>query len=312
MPADRRQLANDELGPRRKSPGPFSYAAHFSKIHVMRVCLSAFLCLFVLIQPTHGQDFGALELQCADETASPAATIDACGQLIDQAAYTDLQDYAIAHFRRGTAYRVNGEDALALEDFEVALDYDPYDYAAYIARGDVLLSIGNAYRAIADFTVAAGLEPLEPEPYVRRAIALQANREYAQAVDDLRFALRLDETHTRARRVLAWLLSTSPQVGLRNGPEAINLTSEIDQENADIPDLMILAAVLAEVGDIDASIEVYKSILDRDGAARARFVHYLSITDFLGGDEPDEPTLETAIRSCLQDGCRIGGPRSGE
>jgi len=278
----------------------------------MRIPALSTIFVLALTSLGNAQDFEALELQCANETMSTEDRIAACTALIDQAAYTDLEDYAVAHYRRGLAYQENGDLEGASEDLDIALDYDRYNYLAYVARGDVLLRLGDAYRAIADFTVAAGLEPLEPDPYVKRAIALQAHREYAQAVDDLRFAIQLDEQHRRARRVLAWLLSTSPQVGLRNGAEAINLTSEIDQDSAAVPDLMILAAVLAEAGDIPSSMEVYTAILERDAGARSRFERYLSTAGYLSTDASSETALPDAIHSCLEAGCRIGAPRPEE
>lgn len=255
------------------------------------------------------QDVRSMEEVCAGVVASPEARVDACGWLIETAAYTDLSDYALAHLRRGRALSSLKQLDEATADFDTALEYDPYLYAAYIARGDTLLAAGEYYRAIADFSVAAGLEPLSAEPYAKRGLALFAHREYAEAAADLDSALGYDATHSQARKTLAWILATAPDRTQRDGARALSLIQASAADGA--PDRMILAAALAETGAKDEAVDLYKAIAGSSDTATRRFQSYLGAAGFYDGAEDGfwSPELENALRACLSDGCRVGAPR---
>lgn len=259
--------------------------------------------------PANAQDIRSMEEVCAGVTAVAKARIDACGWLIDTAAYTDLSDYALAHLRRGRALADLDRRAEAYTDFDTALEYDPYLYAAYIARGDTLLAGGEYYRAIADFSVAAGLEPLSAEPYAKRGIALFAHREYAEAAADLESALNYDDTHAQARKTLAWILAAAPDTSMRDGVRALSLIQASAAKGA--PDRMILAAALAEAGATEEAVDLYTAIAQSSETATRRFQRYLNAAGFHDGAEDGvwSPELARALRACLIAGCRVGAPR---
>jgi tetratricopeptide (TPR) repeat protein len=250
-----------------------------------------------------------MEEVCTGEAATPEAQVDACGWLIETAAYTALQDYALAHLRRGSALDALGREAEALADFDTALEYDPYLYPAYMARGNALLAGGENFRAIADFSVAAGLEPLSAEPYARRGVALFANREYAAAITNLETALTHDADHTAARKALAWVLASAPDPALRDGARALALIQA--SATAGAPDRMILAAALAETGAKAEAMDLYTSIGRASAPATARFQRYLDAAGFYDGPEDGvwSDVLSDAVRACLAAGCRVGAPR---
>lgn len=256
------------------------------------------------------QDFREMEMICSDAGREPAPRISACTSLIDGAAFTDLSDYARTHLNRAAARQSAGELDAALTDLDTTLDYDPYSFEAYMNRGDLLLRLNEPYRAIADFSVAAGLNPLSAAPYARRGLALYAHREYGSAIQDLETALGHDPELREARQTLAWILATAPLPELRDGQRASDLLQDIEAETDQTG--IVEAAVLAESGDLDGALSRYRQIADGNAAATSRFQSYLQSAGYYDGpiDGTFSAALEDALRRCLQNGCRIGAPRS--
>lgn len=271
------------------------------------------LCGLVFGHGAAAQDLETAELACSDRNRDAASRIEACSLLIDNAAFTDLSDYAVTHRNRAEAHHEAEDGVAAVDDLNIALDYDPYMYEAYILRGDVLLTLGEAYRAIADFSVAAGINPLSSEPYAKRGLALFAHREYASAMQDLDTALSYDPENAEANRTLAWILATAPDRSLRDGQKAMRLMEGTNSFEAPVQERLVLAAALAEFGDIEAAIEVYRGIGESGSGSVERFQKYLSAAGYFDGDQDGQftPALDAALRACLEAGCRVGAPLSG-
>lgn len=268
-----------------------------------------------LVWPSYGhaQDLSAAELACSDRNRDATARIEACTTLLDNAAFTDLSDYAVTHRNRAEAFRDAENANAAVDDLNIALDYDPYMYEGYILRGDVLLTLGEAYRAIADFSVAAGINPLSSEPYSKRGLALFAHREYESAMRDLDTALGYDSNNPEARRTLAWILATAPDPSLRDGQKAMALMEGTNSFSAPVQERLVLAAALAEFGDPEAAIEVYRGIGETGPGSVERFQKYLTAAGFYTGAQDGifSPALDSALRACLDAGCRVGAPLTG-
>lgn len=271
----------------------------------------AILAAALYAAPATAQNTAAEERLCLDDTADAGARARACGRLIDEAAYTDLKDYAKAHMNRALALTADGDHEAALSELDTALDYDPYSYPSYIARGGVLLRLGEPYRAIADFSVAAGLNPLEAEPYAKRGLALFAHKEFASALQDLETALTYDPGHADARRTAAWILAAAPDAALRDGEKALGLLTDGAIEIVDGGDLLVLAAAQAEAGRPDEALETYRRLAEEDPRAVPRFEGYLAAAGYFDGPETGtfDAALTDAIHACLVAGCRIGAPR---
>lgn len=251
---------------------------------------------------------------CTAGNAGPENRAAACTVLIEEAVYTDLGDYAMAHAHRAAALHALGRDGAALEDADIALDYDPYLFDGYMVRGRILLRQGEAYRAIADFSVAAGLEPLDAAAYAQRGLALFAHKEFAAAAKDLKTALEREPDDPDARRTLAWIRAAAPDPILRDGAEALALIGAADaQESAS--DRLIRAAALAEAGQTAFAMNLYRNLVAESPVIADRIRDYLRASGYFMGDRQAGGhglalKLETALRACLADGCRPGGPRA--
>ena len=111
----------------------------------------------------------------------------------------------------------------AIEYYSAVLKQDPDNLFALRGRGDAHLGVGKHAEAVADLTKALELEPEDP--------GILNN--------------------------LAWVLATSPEDDLRDGPRAVELaTKACEQTEFKAPHILsTLASAYAETGDFDTAIK---------------------------------------------------------
>ena len=99
--------------------------------------------------------------------------------------------------------------------------------------------------------------PTVPEPAVQLARALDHAGRVPEAERQLRRAMRDGPPSVEVMDRLAWLLSTTADARVRNGTEAIELSTRANQlARTNNPALMLTAAAaLAEAGQFDAALE---------------------------------------------------------
>jgi len=132
----------------------------------------------------------------------------------------------------GTFYTAQKQSAKAIEVFDEVLGKEPKSADALRGRGDAHLNLGQQ----------------------------------AEAIRDYEAALKLDEKDSGVLNNLAWVLATSPDEKLRDGPRAIELATRAceatDYKAAHI--LSTLAAGYAESGDFDKAVEWSTKAVDLD------------------------------------------------
>jgi tetratricopeptide (TPR) repeat protein len=128
----------------------------------------------------------------------------------------------------------------------------------------ILVDVGNSEKAINYLRPALDLQPQNPEAHVELALALTAKREIKQAVNEYKAAIRLDPNLPVALNNLAWLLATSSDNQLRNGPEAVHLALHACELTGYREAVMIgtLAAAYAEAGEFDKAVDAAKRASD--------------------------------------------------
>jgi phosphatidylglycerol---prolipoprotein diacylglyceryl transferase len=116
---------------------------------------------------------------------------------------------------------------------------------------------------VAQANHALEVDPASLDALILRAQAHYAMRDYAQAADDLKTALRTHPQSTVALNRLAWIQATCPQASVRDGAAALDnakeacaLTSSRNPEY-----LATLAAAQAETGDFKAAVETDQKAL---------------------------------------------------
>jgi len=199
----------------------------------------------------------------------------------------------------GDAFLASGNVSEALMHYKSVLQINPADAGIHLVLGNTLISMGNLpsgvvhlrevtkiepdnfeaqlnlasalasesklEEAIAYFETALRLDPNSALAHYQFGTALLGGRRDKEALRELREALRLSPQSALTLDKLGWILSTSPEAGLRNGKEAIALAKRACQltKNVNPITLSTLSAAYAEDGQFgraSASAEKSKSL----------------------------------------------------
>jgi tetratricopeptide (TPR) repeat protein len=111
--------------------------------------------------------------------------IRGCTLLIEQGIRQNRTYRYRAYYKRGNAYREQGDYDLAIADYTNAIKLEPRNAVTYHHRGNAYLERGEFDRAIADFTSAIKIDPRYAAAYGGRGKAYrrQGNRDRANSDD---------------------------------------------------------------------------------------------------------------------------------
>jgi protein O-mannosyl-transferase len=168
------------------------------------------------------------------------------------------ENNALAHANLGFAFYREKRLDDAISEFERALKLQPTNVDTYNNLGVVLLHKGRVDEALAQFDIALNLRPDSADVHANRARALSGKGDTAAAIAECETALRLKPDYVEAENNLAWILATSPEPSLRNGPRALDLGREAARlSNYNDPHILdTLAAAFAETGQFAEAIKV--------------------------------------------------------
>jgi len=185
-------------------------------------------------------------------------------------------DEAILHSEKAVAMRPTDPDAQvslanllfqkgsideAIAHYQKAISVRPDDFLARYGLGHALLEKGELDRAIQACRSALLLRPLDADCHTTLAIALDEKGNPPEAIQHYNKALELAPKSIPTLTNLAWLLATSQDASLRNGPKAIELAKQADQLVGGTNALVLgtLAAAYAENGEFANAIETAHS-----------------------------------------------------
>ena len=174
-------------------------------------------------------------------------------------------DDAIAHYQEALAVRpdyaeasCNLADALlskgdmdgAITHYRTCVAVLPNHTDAQYNLASALLRKGRFDEAIIHYEKALELLPGNADAHVNLGSAFLAKGHIAEAIGQYKEALTLSPENVAAQTNLAWLLATSPDPSLRNGPEAVLLAEQASRSSGGKRPLVlrILAAAYAEAG----------------------------------------------------------------
>ena len=162
-------------------------------------------------------------------------------------------DYAEASCNLATALLTKGDIDGAIARYLPCLEVLPNEPDGQYNLASALLRKGRIDEAITHYEKALELLPENPDAHVNLGSALLAKGRLQDAIAEYRSALRLAPENTAAQSNLAWLLATSPDPSIRNGPEAVLLAEQASQRSGGTKAvvLRILAAAYAEAGRFD-------------------------------------------------------------
>jgi protein O-mannosyl-transferase len=127
----------------------------------------------------------------------------------------------------------------------------------------VLLEKGELDGAIQVCRSALLLRPSDADCQTTLAIALEEKGNPAEAIQHYQKALELAPKSISTLTNLAWLLATSQDASLRNGPKAVELAEQADRLVGGTNTLVLrtLAAAYAENGDFANAIRMARSAM---------------------------------------------------
>jgi Flp pilus assembly protein TadD len=177
--------------------------------------------------------------------------------------------YPLPHYNLGSALLAKGKVPEALAQFDIQVHLDPNDSMGQDNFGGVLLKEGLVQDAIPHLEKAVQLRPDSALYHYTLGNALRQAGHAAEAVSQYEDSLRLFPNYLNAASALAWMLATTPDRSLRNGPEAVQfalLAVQLSPEG-DPKAGGILAAAYAEAGNFPAAKAAARRALQLAGAA---------------------------------------------
>src|SRR6266545_21077 len=187
-------------------------------------------------------------------------------------------DEAILHCEKAVAMRPTDPDALvslanlvlqkgrideAIAHYQKAIMIRPDDFLARYGLGHALLEKGELDSAIEVCRSALLLRPSDADCHTTLAIALEEKGNPAEAIEHYNKALELAPKSIPTLTNLAWLLATSQDASLRNGPKAVELAGQADRLIGGTNSLVLrtLAAAYAENGEFANAIRTARSAM---------------------------------------------------
>jgi serine/threonine-protein kinase len=133
---------------------------------------------------------GETELAIADLTRGIEIIEEAAAN--DPAAASSLGGYPLSayHAMRGRMRQARDEFEAASDDFDKAVELDPDDPRAWLARGQFHAETGQLESALEDFSEAIDSRPDLVDGYLNRAQLRALLQEFDEALDDLSEAIR--------------------------------------------------------------------------------------------------------------------------
>ncbi|HWB54602.1 MAG TPA: tetratricopeptide repeat protein, partial [Tepidisphaeraceae bacterium] len=123
------------------------------------------------------------------------------------ASAVDVNDaVALDHTVRAYALARLGRTREAIEQYQLAIRYDPTNADTYYNYGNLLFRLGQQQSALAPYREAITLQPNRAQYHHNYAVALMAAGDTAEAGHQFQLAAKLDPTSTEARDDYAkWL-----------------------------------------------------------------------------------------------------------
>ncbi len=153
----------------------------------------------------------------AEEVAERASSLNAVIDGDLSAAIKADSKYALAYFERAKARQIvfqhaTADPALALSDFDKALEMEPENLDFLLGRAHFLLiDLKDEKRGLEDMALLIKREPMEPgHLYVRGRFFIEAGR-FSEAIQDLSMALKLEprDKFVRVMRARAYFKSNN-------------------------------------------------------------------------------------------------------
>jgi len=176
----------------------------------------------------------------------------------------------LAHNNLGTLLLRQGRSDEAMAQFQKVVALAPDYEVGHYDLGHALFRQGRIDDAIAEFRRAVELDPAYAKAHNNLANLLLRQGQPREALVHYESALRLRPKSPDFANNVAWLLATSPDAGIRDGPMAIALALQAESVSQAQEPVFIatLAAAYAEAGQFSEAVATAQRAFELASAQR--------------------------------------------
>ena len=191
-----------------------------------------------------------------------------------QKALAIRSDYSEASCNLANVLLSKGDIDGAIAGYLACVAASPNQAEAQYNLASALLRKGRTDEAIDHYRKTLELRPENADAHTNLGSAFLAKNRIQDAIAQYRNALAIAPENMAAQSNLAWLLATSADPSLRNGPEAVLLAEQASQHfGANRPVILrILAAAYAETGRFAEAAETAQQALQLAGGQDNTFL----------------------------------------
>lgn len=175
-------------------------------------------------------------------------------------------DYAEAACNLGNALIAKGDFDGAIARYTTCLAAVPDQEEARYNLASALLRRGRTDEAIIQYQKVLEMHPESADAHANLGSAWLGTKRVRDAMEEYERALKISPENLAALSNLAWLLATSADPSVRNGPEAVRLAERADSASSRSEThptvLRILAAAYAEAGQFTEAKETAHRALE--------------------------------------------------
>lgn len=161
----------------------------------------------------------------------------------------------------GVAYLYQRKYAEAAAAHKKALQLNPKSNASMNNLAAALYEMGQEKAAMDTIRNAIQMNPKIPFSYLHLARLNIRSGNRAAAAQAYRSGLEQLPQNPELAMQLAWLMASSSDASLRNGPEAVRLAEAVASRNRNAETLDVLATAYAEAGKFDRAIQLAEQAL---------------------------------------------------
>lgn len=179
-----------------------------------------------------------------------------------------------AQVNLGRAFYLKGESSKSVKLLSAAVEAMPQNATAHVDLAEALIKDGRSDQALVHLVRALELAPSMDEARLKLAATYMSKGDRASAIEQYRQLLGHYPNSVECLNNLAWILSTAPQDGLRNGAEAIQLGERVMAMGGtnSFAALDTMAAAYAEAGRFSDALRAVDSgipLADAEGSSAA-------------------------------------------
>jgi protein O-mannosyl-transferase len=171
--------------------------------------------------------------------------------------------YPEAHNNLGNTLLQMGRVDEAIAHYNKAVEIDPKYVEAHNNLGAVFLQIGRREESLAHLQKALEIDPENGEAHNNLGNTFLRIGRVDEAIAHYSKALEINPLNVNAQNNMAWLLATSPEARLRNGPKAVELAERADHLAGNQSPVIgaTLAAAYAETGRFSDAVKTARRAL---------------------------------------------------